>query len=177
MIEELFIIRHATPDRGLKVPYATMPGPPLTERGHEEAVQAAAWLSGYGLEALFASPFERARQTASIIGTVLALPVTPCESLREMAPGETFDATRARVVELLPALDDGLLRRVGLISHGACIKALLLHTTGDRIDLKQHVYDNGNHAPTAGIWHGLRGEGGWRWQLAFQPPPAAAVRV
>jgi 2,3-bisphosphoglycerate-dependent phosphoglycerate mutase len=176
MIEEYFLLRHAAPDRAANIPYAIPPGPPLTERGLEEAVEAAAWLRGRGLEHVFASPFERTRQTANIVAKVLDVPLTWCEALREGAPGESFDAIRARVVELLPQLDDGPIRRVGLVTHGAVVKALLLHTTNDRIDLRGHVYDYGNHAPTAGIWHGVRGEGGWRWELAFRPAPVPGVR-
>lgn len=177
MIEEIFLIRHAQPDRKPHIPYATLPGPALTNRGLEESVEAAAWLTGRGLEHLLVSPFDRTRQTANIIAKILGLPLTICEALRESAPGETFESVRTRVAELLPQLDDSPLRRVGLVSHGACVKALLLHTTGDRIDLRGHLYDGGNHAPTAGIWHGVRSASSWHWELAFRPALEPAVRA
>ena len=54
------------------------------------------------------------------------------------------------------------------------IRALLLHTTGDRIDLRAHTYDYGNCTPTAGVWYGRRGDNCWKWELAFRPPAATA---
>jgi 2,3-bisphosphoglycerate-dependent phosphoglycerate mutase len=79
---------------------------------------------------------------------------------------------RARIADLLNQLDDTPLQRVALVTHGGCILAALHYTTGDRIDLSGHRYDNGNHAPTAGIWHGVRTDQGWRWSLAFRPDMA-----
>ena len=169
MLEELFVIRHAEPDRTLAMAYNVLPGPPLTPRGREEAAQAAAWLAGQSVEYLFASPFERASSTADIIVDRLGLPITYTATLREAGPGETLDQVQARMGDLLAQLDDGPLRRVGLVSHGACVRGLLRHTTANRIDLRQHMYDYGNHAPTAGIWHGVRGQQGWIWTLAFRP--------
>jgi len=169
MLEEIYLVRHAAPDRGLGIPYHTPPGPPLTPAGYQEAAQTGRWLVGRGVERLFASPFDRTRATAEAIGGALGLPVTLAEGLREGAPGETLDQIRARMVELLNQFDDSPLRRAALVSHGAPIRTLLQHTTGDRIDLRAHVYDNGNCAPTAGVWHGRRGDHCWVWELAFRP--------
>ena len=49
MLEELYLIRHAMPDRSTGVPYNIMPGPPLTPIGQQEAVQTAFWLGGRGI--------------------------------------------------------------------------------------------------------------------------------
>ncbi|HEU4326266.1 MAG TPA: histidine phosphatase family protein [Roseiflexaceae bacterium] len=169
MLEELFLVRHAEPDRSLAMPYNIMPGPPLTPRGREEAAQAAAWLEGKGVEYMFASPFERASATADIIVDRLGLPITYTQILREGGPGESLDQIQARVGELLGQLDDGPLLRVALVSHGACLRGLLRYTTANRIDLSRHIYDYGNNTPTAGIWHGIRREGAWVWNLTFRP--------
>jgi 2,3-bisphosphoglycerate-dependent phosphoglycerate mutase len=80
-----------------------------------------------------------------------------------------MDQVRARVAELLAQVEDSPLGRVALVTHGACIRALLQHTTGSRIDLSGHVYDNGNCAPTAGVWRGTRADDRWTWELAFRP--------
>ena len=172
MLEEIYLIRHAAPNRGLGIPYQVLPGPPLTEIGHQEAGHTARWLVGRAVERLLASPFDRTRATAEAISGALGLPVNFAEALREGAPGEKLEDIRARMVELLAQLEDSPLRRVALVTHGAPIRGLLLHTTGDRIDLKPHAYDNGNCAPTAGVWHGRRGDNCWVWDLAFRPPPA-----
>lgn len=169
MIDQIYLIRHAQPDRSSSIRYDIEPGPPLTATGRAEAQQAARWLAGRGIEYLFASPFARTVQTADTIVDLLGLPITYVKSLGEGAPGETKERVRDRVAELLTQLDDGPLRSVALVTHGICVKSILLHTTADKIDLGKHIYDYGNCAPTAGIWHGLRGEGGWRWELTFRP--------
>jgi 2,3-bisphosphoglycerate-dependent phosphoglycerate mutase len=175
MLEELYLIRHAAPDRGAGVPYNILPGPPLTAIGQQEAVQTAYWLGGRGVERLFASPFDRARTTAEAIAARLGLPVTFAEALREGGPGETLQQIRARMAELLVQIDDSPIRCAAIVSHGAPIRALLLHTTGDRIDLRAHTYDYGNCTPTAGVWHGRRGDNCWKWELAFRPPAVTAL--
>jgi broad specificity phosphatase PhoE len=172
MLEEIYLVRHAAPDRGAGVPYHTPPGPPLTAIGEREAIQTGEWLRGRGIERLFASPFARTRSTAQAIAVELDQEITFAEPLREGAPGEKMDQIRARMAELFNQLDDSPLRCVALVSHGAPIRALLEYTTGDRIDLKPHVYDYGNCSPTAGVWHGRRGENGWNWELVFRPDPA-----
>ena len=173
MISELFVIRHAEPDRTTGVPYNIMPGPPLTMRGEQEAIQAAHWARERGIERLLASPFTRARVTAETIAQLNGLELTIIEHLREAAPGERHEQVRDRVAELLIQLDDSPLRRVALVTHGCCVLAILQNTTNDRIDLGSHRYDYGNHAPTAGIWHGVRGDNAWRWELAFRPGVAS----
>ena len=174
MLEELYLVRHAAPDRTTGMPYNILPGPPLTTDGQAEAEQTAGWLVDRGVEHLLASPFERTRATADTIGGMLELPITFVDALREAGPGETLEQIRARVAELLVQIEDSPLRRVMLVTHGACIRALLQHTTGDRIDLSGHAYDNGNCAPPAGVWRGVRGDGGWKWELAFRPTPTSA---
>ena len=96
------------------------------------------------------------------------LPLTVVEALREGGPGETIEQIRSRSAEVLVQLDDGPLRCVALVTHGAVIRTLL-QTTNERIDLRSHIYDNGNVAPTAGVWHGVRGDHCWRWELDFRP--------
>lgn len=173
MLQELYLVRHAAPDRTTGVPYHTPPGPPLTAIGVREAHAAGAWLVGRGIEQLFCSPFTRTRQTAEAIAPALALPITFAETLREGAPGEKMDQIRARTSELLTQIDDSPLRCVALVSHGAPIRSLLEYTTDMRIDLRPHTYDNGNCAPTAGVWYGRRTSNGWAWELAFRPTQKA----
>ena len=171
MLEELYLVRHAAPDRALKMAYNMLPGPPLTPAGEQEAVQTARWLACRSVDHVLTSPFCRARMTAQAIVDGCDLPLTVVDALREGGPSETMDQIRARAAELLGQIDDSPLRGVALVTHGAVILALLQHTTNGQINLRGHVYDYGNCAPTAGIWHGVRGEGGWRWELIFRPTP------
>lgn len=169
MLEELYLIRHAAPDRSTGVPYQIHPGPPLTEVGRKEAVEMAAWLEGRGIEQVLCSPFERTTQTAAAIADRLDVEITFVEALREGAPGERLEAIAERTAELLAQIEDSSLKRVAFVTHGACVKSVLEHTTLQRIDLKGHVYDAGNCSPTAGVWHGTRFDHMWRWELAFRP--------
>ncbi|HET9222721.1 MAG TPA: histidine phosphatase family protein [Roseiflexaceae bacterium] len=175
MLEELYLVRHAAPDRTLAMPYNVLPGPPLTPAGEREAAQTACWLAERGVQHLLASPFARARATAEAAAAESNLPLTFVDALREGGPGENMDQVRARVAELLTQVEDSPLARVALVTHGACIRALLQHTTDSRIDLSGHVYDNGNCAPTAGVWRGTRADGRWSWELAFRPTAEEAI--
>ncbi len=174
MLTELYLVRHAQPDRASKIKYDVEPGPPLTDIGRTEAFQAATWLADRGLEYLFASPFARTVETADTIADQLGLPITYVKGLAEGGPGEQLPKIRERVGELLAQVHDGPLRSVAFVTHGICIKLLLQHTTNDTIDLTKHIYDYGNCSPTAGIWHGTRSETGWSWNLAFRPNSAEA---
>lgn len=173
MLEELFLIRHAMPDRSQPIPYNIHPGPPLTEAGKQEAVKLAGWLHNRGIEQILASPFDRTSATAMAIADKLELDVTFVEALREGGPGEKMDKIRQRMAELLAQIEDSPLRRVAFVTHGACVRALLEHTTLSRIDLSKHVYDYGNCSPTAGVWHGTRFDQMWRWELVFWPAKEA----
>lgn len=61
---------------------------PLSELGHQQAALLAARVSSeYELDALFASPLQRAQQTAASIASVTGIPVTTDERLRERSHG------------------------------------------------------------------------------------------
>jgi broad specificity phosphatase PhoE len=174
MLEEIYLIRHAEPDRRSGIAYHTPPGPPLTRHGVAESHAAAAWLLDRPPLRLISSPFVRTHTTAEIIAGQIGRPLHLDDRLREGAVGESREAIRTRIADCLAALGQAGEPSVGLVTHGICILTVLELTTHGRIDLHGHVYDSGNHAPTAGIWHGVLDGGEWRWQLAFRPPPAAS---
>src|SRR6266516_5272807 len=105
MLEELYLVRHAAPDRASGVPYHTHPGPALTPIGEREAIQTGLWLRNRGIEQLFASPFLRTRTTAEAISLELELPITFAEALREGGRGEKMEQIRARMAELFGQLN------------------------------------------------------------------------
>jgi 2,3-bisphosphoglycerate-dependent phosphoglycerate mutase len=170
LLSDIYLIRHGLPDRVSAIPYNTLPGPDLSERGRAEARQAAAFLADTGVEQLFVSPFARAAQTAEVLVDVLGLELTFTALLQEHGPGEVFDGVRARVRDLLAAADDSPRARVGFVSHGSPIRAALLELSKDKIDLSKHSYAGGNPAPTCGIWHIQRLEASQvRIELVFKP--------
>jgi probable phosphoglycerate mutase len=120
---------------------------PLNPTGIAQAREAAALLRGRGINAIYASPLQRARVTAEIAGEVLGLPVVTDDALREVnfgamegqvmdqrfhdwvarkstpEGGESFDALQARAVgavnRLLTAPPPVLI-----VAHGAFFRAL-----------------------------------------------------
>lgn len=60
----------------------------LTDLGREQAVNAAAWLSGKGITRIMSSPFARAQQTAGVIGEQLNLVPQVDTGLSEMDCGD-----------------------------------------------------------------------------------------
>ncbi|HEY3292002.1 MAG TPA: hypothetical protein VGK87_17880, partial [Anaerolineae bacterium] len=55
-------------------------------------------------------------------------------------------------------------------AHGAPIKALLQILSFDTLDLSKYMFQNGNHVPTAGVWHATRDMfGAWQLSLVFKP--------
>ena len=170
MLTDLYLIRHGDPARDPAIPYNTLPGPDLSERGRAEAVQAARYLANRGLKLLFASPFARAAQTAEVLAEQLGLPLTFTALVQEHGPHESFEHVRARMAELLAAAADGPHIRLGIVAHGSPIRAALLELSKDKIDLSKHVYAGGNPAPTCGIWHvQLLDAHTRRFDLVFKP--------
>jgi 2,3-bisphosphoglycerate-dependent phosphoglycerate mutase len=170
VLSDIYLIRHGMPEQNKAIPYNTLPGPDLAERGRAEARQAAAFLADKGVERIFASPFARTTQTAEVLEDALGLPVTLTALLQEHGPGESFDTVRVRVRDLLAAAEDSPYARVAFVSHGSPIRAALLELSKEKIDLGKHNYPGGNPAPTCGIWHvQCLDAGQLRFELVFRP--------
>ncbi len=60
----------------------------LTASGREQAEQAARWFVGKGLTRIVSSPFDRAQQTAQIVGAAVGLMPTVDAGLAEMDCGD-----------------------------------------------------------------------------------------
>jgi 2,3-bisphosphoglycerate-dependent phosphoglycerate mutase len=168
-LTDIFIVRHGQPVHNPSVPYHTHPGPDLSEKGRDEARQAALFLQEKTIEHLFVSPFARTTQTAEQMLEILPLEVTFTRLIREHPPGETVDDVRERMREFLAGIEDSPLGRVALVSHGSPIRQLLHELTNDQIDLSAHNYYGGNPAPTCGIWHARREGETWQCELVFKP--------
>jgi probable phosphoglycerate mutase len=92
-------LRHG--EHGLlgKVLAGRMPGVGMTERGRAEIAAQAERLARDKIAAIYASPLQRTRETAEIVGARLGLPIAFRDDLLELDFGEwtgaTFDAIRA----------------------------------------------------------------------------------
>ena len=93
------IMRHGEHSQQGKVAAGRLAGIGLSERGRGEVEAVAARLVDSGLAAIYASPLERTRETAGIIGQRLGLPVAIRDELIEVDfglwTGSTFDEVRA----------------------------------------------------------------------------------
>jgi probable phosphomutase (TIGR03848 family) len=92
------LLRHGEHNVQGKICAGRMPGVVLSERGRAEAEAAARRLAGLDITAIYASPLERTRETAEIVGRHLSLPATILNDLAELDFGEwtgkTFDEVR-----------------------------------------------------------------------------------
>ncbi len=79
----VFLVRHGEVDNPDRVVYADMPGFGLSARGRAEAAAAAEYLEGRPIAAIYASPLQRAQETAAIIGPVCGAPISTREDLTE----------------------------------------------------------------------------------------------
>ena len=98
-VTTFYLIRHGEHTLLGRVLVGRMPGVGLSERGRAEARWLAARLAEEQIDALYASPMQRTRETAAIIAEQLRLPVASRDDVIELDYGEwtgaTFDAIRA----------------------------------------------------------------------------------
>jgi probable phosphoglycerate mutase len=73
---ELLLVRHGLPVAGVF-------DPGLSPQGIAQAERLAPWLAQEGIDALYASPFRRARQTAAPLERLTGMTATVLDDLRE----------------------------------------------------------------------------------------------
>jgi 2,3-bisphosphoglycerate-dependent phosphoglycerate mutase len=169
VLTDIFLIRHATPDRSTRIPYRVAPGPGLTAAGKDEARQAGRFLANKAIEHLFVSPFTRTSETAEQLVAIIGLPVTFTRLIEENSIDEDHQRVQRRTSEFLHSLDEAAFQRVGIVSHGWPIRQMLIALTHGQVHLDSYCDQNGNPLPPAGIWHARRQNGVWHAHLAFCP--------
>lgn len=99
---------------------------PLSPRGEEQALDAAAHLGSYGFNAVVSSDLSRATRTAEMIADALGLgAVTIDERLRERHVGSFEGLTREEIAERFPDARD--LRSLRLIAPDMETDETVLH--------------------------------------------------
>ena len=73
MAGQVYLVRHAAHDRVDRVLCGRMPGVRLSESGRAQARRLGAWLAARDIAALYTSPSERCRQTATLLSAWLGL--------------------------------------------------------------------------------------------------------
>jgi probable phosphoglycerate mutase len=103
---KLYLIRHGqTPGNVRGALDTALPGPSLTDLGHQQAAALAERLSGEPIVAVYASQAIRARQTAAPVAEKLGLEVQVIEGVKEVDAGELEGRTdRDAVIAYMEAL-------------------------------------------------------------------------
>jgi broad specificity phosphatase PhoE len=97
----LLLIRHGqTPSNVLGALDTLVPGPGLTELGHEQAAAIPTALAEESIGALFASVQTRAQLTAAPLAASLGLTVQVREGLREIGAGDLEMKTDAAAIQI-----------------------------------------------------------------------------
>ena len=82
----LYLMRHGQVHNPAEILYGRMPGYSLSDLGIEQAHAAGKWLEDKSISAIYCSPMERARQTASIVaGYQTSLAPTSDERIIEVS--------------------------------------------------------------------------------------------
>ena len=94
----MYLVRHGETESSAGHVYSGRAEVPLTDRGREQARQAGARLAGAGVDAVWSSPLDRARETAEAIGAATGAGVRVDPRLTEIDYGELqgLDADRGR---------------------------------------------------------------------------------
>jgi broad specificity phosphatase PhoE len=132
----LLLMRHGeTYEPRLDSPMAVPdedPALPLTPRGRERLREVAAWVASSKIEAAYASPFLRARETAEIVAEPQGVPIGTLPELRELPlygpPGGTLRDVAQRYIALMRDLAERPIHEVpldGPHTLGAVIDAAL----------------------------------------------------
>ena len=121
----LLLVRHGLPDYRGGQAGDELPGPPLSEIGHQQAAQAADVVRTYSLEDIHVSPLARARQTAEHIAAPLGLAARVSGDLREWHRTERLHDVSVRMTRWLVNWLRGPQRCAVLVSHASPLLAIL----------------------------------------------------
>lgn len=116
----ILLIRHGESTWNAEGRWQGWADPPLSDAGRDQARAAAVLLAGEGIEAVVASDLRRARETADIIATALAIDEVGTEpGIRERDVGHWSGLTRAEIEARWPGqVDDWRAGRLTTIPGG-----------------------------------------------------------
>ena len=83
----LYLARHGATSRTAEDRFSGAVGVPLSDEGRHQAGRLAERLRAVGLQAIYASPLDRALETARIVGRAAGIDPVEREGLREIAHG------------------------------------------------------------------------------------------
>lgn len=117
----LLVVRHAESTWNAERRWQGRADPPLSEVGRRQAVAARTGAAGEGVQAVWASPLRRARQTAEILAEALAVPLATHDGLVERDAGPWTGLTRAEIDTRWPGHLDAGRRPPGYESDASVV--------------------------------------------------------
>jgi broad specificity phosphatase PhoE len=178
---KLIMVRHGESEGNRDRRFNITPGVPITELGRKQAQEVAERIARmFRPEAIIASPYLRARQTAEIIAEPLGLPVEVVDDLHERdlgaLKGESYDVLRA-LRRNDPAFDRSqgwLWKPEGGESYDDVRRRVMVAIEGLRERYPEHEVVVVSHGGVMlSIWAHLVG----RWKDAHLPPNCGIVIV
>jgi broad specificity phosphatase PhoE len=101
-VTRVLLVRHGATVLTAEDRFAGASNPALSEEGREQARRLGERLREVAIAAVYASPLDRARETAELIAAPHALPVATRPELREIDHGHWEGLTRAEVCSRFP---------------------------------------------------------------------------
>ena len=102
MVTKIYLVRHAEAEGNAKEFFQGSIDTPLTEKGKQQLTYLAKRFADIPLDAIYSSPFQRAKLTAEAVNRSHALPITPEYELREINGGEWENTAWADLPALFP---------------------------------------------------------------------------
>ena len=145
------LLRHGQTPMSVQKRYAGLTDAPLTDTGVRQAVAAAKRLASAGIDAIVASPLQRAVRTAEEVAAVTGIPVLTDDGFRETDFGAWEGLTFAEVRERWPSEMTAWLADPEVAPPGgesfaevservtAALHRVLAGRTGQRILVVSHV--------------------------------------
>jgi probable phosphoglycerate mutase len=106
-VTELLLVRHGETDWNRERRFQGHADPPLNDAGREQAHELAETLAGQGIDAIYTSDLQRARETAEILAARFGSEVVALRELREIDVGDWQGLTWPEIEERHP---DGAAR-------------------------------------------------------------------
>jgi probable phosphoglycerate mutase len=102
-VTELLLVRHGETDWNRERRFQGHADPPLNDAGREQAHELAETLAGQGIDAIYTSDLQRARETAEILAARFGSEVVALRELREIDVGDWQGLTWPEIEERHPA--------------------------------------------------------------------------
>ena len=122
---EIFVLRHATLDEESELPNLKRP---LTKLGHRQAEALVSYLSSLNIDAVYTSPYRRAKDTVQPFCEHAGITAKVRKDLGESAEDEDLAKVKTRMIKII----NGIARkhpggRALVCTHGGCLWGLITY--------------------------------------------------